>query len=188
MHSLLWLKYFGMHLFLWVCVGLSWVFLYAFSGLNVKLGAYCKAWMPGIQVNVFQGREADKSSLAVRGSKEERQTILILKWCIMRKIVIIWSTRCRFAFTWKVVFCTGVGCRGLAFAIFDLAESYKAVWRIPPFRRSYALKSQVDRTLRQAGELVVLKLHMFNIWVPSHYTLCNCAGRVTLLYKCIAIV
>lgn len=68
-----------MHLFLWVCVGLSWVFLYAFSGLNVKLGAYCKAWMPGIQVNVFQGREADKSSLAVRGSKEERQTILILK-------------------------------------------------------------------------------------------------------------
>lgn len=67
-----------MHLFLWVCVGLSWVFLYAFSGLNVKLGAFCKAWMPGLQVNTFQGREADKSSpAAVHGSKEQRQTIQI---------------------------------------------------------------------------------------------------------------
>lgn len=69
-----------MHFFLLVCVRLSWVFLYAFSGVNVKLGAFCKAWIPELEVNSFQGREADKSSpTAAHGSKEERQTIQILK-------------------------------------------------------------------------------------------------------------
>jgi len=49
-------------LFLGVCVGLSWVFLYAFPGMSVKLGAFCRAWMPGLEVNSVQGGEADQSS------------------------------------------------------------------------------------------------------------------------------
>lgn len=61
-------------------------FFIAFSGLNVKLGAYCKAWMPGRQVNTFQGREADKSSPAVHGAKEQRQTMNL---SILHKIAII---------------------------------------------------------------------------------------------------
>lgn len=43
-------------------MGLSWVFLYAFSGMSVKLGAFCRAWMPGLDVNSVQGGEADQPS------------------------------------------------------------------------------------------------------------------------------
>lgn len=65
-------------LFLGVCVGLSWVFLYAFSGASVKLGVFCRAWMPGLDVNSVQVGEADQSSpTTVIRSKEERQNISI---------------------------------------------------------------------------------------------------------------
>ncbi len=65
-------------LFLGVCVGLSWVFLYAFSGVSVKLGGFCRAWMPGLDVNSVEVGEADQSSpTTVFGTKEERQNISI---------------------------------------------------------------------------------------------------------------
>lgn len=59
-------------------MGLSWGFLYAFSGMSVKLGAFCRAWMPGFEVNSVQGGEADQSSpTAVIRPKEERQNLRI---------------------------------------------------------------------------------------------------------------
>lgn len=62
-------------------LGYVWGFLgyfCAFSGVSVKLGAFCRAWMPGLDVDSVQGGEADQSSsTTVLRSKEERQNIQI---------------------------------------------------------------------------------------------------------------
>lgn len=63
-------------------LGYVWGFLgyffMLFLGASVKLGVFCRAWMPGLDVNSVQVGEADQSSpTTVLRSKEERQNISI---------------------------------------------------------------------------------------------------------------
>lgn len=70
-------------LFLGVCVGLSWVFLYAFSGVSVKLGGFCRAWMPGLDVNSVEVGEAVQSNNCVRDEGRKAKYQFNLKMCFM---------------------------------------------------------------------------------------------------------
>lgn len=68
-----------MHFVSWgMCGAFLGISLCFFRCESVKLGAFCRAWMPGHDVNSVQGGEADQSGpTTVLRSKEERQNIQV---------------------------------------------------------------------------------------------------------------